>query len=367
VLPIWAVISAILIVGFINPIPWILNTPRIYEAAIAADQFFFIGGLYFIFTGLDRPTFSIWRLALAATFWLFAIGSRATMAIPVSFLVLIIILKLINRGKKDHAITSLRNQLAGFCIPLLGGAILLGGYNQARFGSFLEFGFPYAITMFNQNKFSGVLFSPIYIIPNSFLYLFNPPIFNYLFPFIRPVWNGEFITNFNNHYSTIYNAERIVGLIYVFPFSFFTLLPIVNIIKHSLKQHNLQALQAEVSGEDKNDFFRWMLMGLIGSLVLELLTILILFYGTMRYFMDIIPTLSLLSIFGFWQGYLTIIKTPVWGKVYPAIGFFLIISSIIFSILLAFSSDVTRIKTNNPALITHLRLFFMHLLNYSGR
>jgi len=83
--------------------------------------------------------------------------------------------------------------------------------------------------------------------------------------------------------------------------------------------------------------------------------------------MDVIPTLSLLSIFGFWQGYLTIIKTPVWGKVYPAMGTILIISSIIFSILLAYSSDVARIKTNNPALITHLRLFFMHLINYSGR
>ena len=108
-------------------------------------------------------------------------------------------------------------------------------------------------------------------------------------------------------------------------------------------------------------------MGLIGATILELLTILILFYGTMRYFMDVIPTLSLLSIFEFWQGYLTIIKTPVWGKVYPAMGTILIISSIIFSILLAYSSDVARIKTNNPALITHLRLFFMHLINYSGR
>jgi hypothetical protein len=108
-------------------------------------------------------------------------------------------------------------------------------------------------------------------------------------------------------------------------------------------------------------------MGLIGATVLELLTVLILFYGTMRYFMDVIPTLSLLSIFGFWQGYLTIIKTPIWGKVYPAIGLLLIISSIIISILLGYSSDVTRIKTNNPALITQLRLFFIHLINYSGR
>jgi len=367
-LPIWAVLSAIILVGFINPIPWILNTPRIYEAAIAADQFFLIGGLYFIFSGLDRQTISIRRLVLAATLWVFAVGSRATMAIPVSFLLLIVILKLINRGKKEGAITSLRNQLAGFCIPLLSGAILLGWYNQARFGSFFEFGFRYAITMFNQNKFSGVLFSPIYIIPNSFLYFFNPPVFNYLFPFIRPAWNGDLITNFNNHYSTIYNAERIVGLIYVFPFFLFSLIPIVNIIRHSIKQHNrIQSLQEKDSGENNNDFFRWILMGLIGATVLELLTVLILFYGTMRYFMDVIPTLSLLSIFGFWQGYLTIIKTPIWGKVYPAIGLLLIISSIIISILLGYSSDVTRIKTNNLALITQLRLFFIHLINYSGR
>lgn len=367
-LPVWGVLPAILLVGFINPILWILNMPRIYEAAIASDQFFFIGGLYFVFTGFDRPTYSTWRLTLAGAFWLFAIGSRATMAIPISFLILMVIWKLIKQGKKNTAIPLIRNQLAGFCIPLLGGIVLLGWYNQARFGSIFEFGFRYAITMLNQNKFQGILFLPIYIIPNLYLYLFNPPAINSLFPFFRPVWNGDFIANFNNHFFTIYNAERITGLIYVFPFSIFILTPMINKIKHSLKKRQLDKTGQEKGLRDNNsDLFRWILIGLTGSLVLEFLTIMLIFYGTMRYFMDATPTLALLSVFGFWQGYLTVIKTHVWGKVYPVIGTSLIFFSIILSILLSFSSDITRIRSNNPALLAHLRIFFTHLMNYPGK
>jgi hypothetical protein len=367
-LPVWAVLSAILLVGFINPTLWILNIPRIYEAAIASDQFFFIGGLYFIFTGLDRPNYSTWRLALAGSFWLFAIGSRATMAIPISFLVLMVIFKLIKRSKNNTANSILGKQLAGFCIPLLGGGALLGWYNQARFGSIFEFGFRYVITMLNQNKFHSIIFLPIYIIPNLYLYLFNPPVINSVFPFIRPVWNGDFITNFNTHFFTIYNAERIAGLIYVFPFSIFALIPMINIIKGALKQRGqVQVGQEKDLAENNNDLFRWMLMGLIGSLFLEFLTIFLIFYGTMRYFMDATPTLALLSILGFWQGYLTIIKTPIWNKVYPVIGTSLIFFSIILSILLSFSSDINRIRTNNPALLAHLRIFFIQLMNNSGK
>jgi len=367
-LPVWTVLSAILLVGFINPTLWILNTPRIYEAAIASDQFFFIGGLYFVFTGLDRPTYSTWRLALAGAFWLFAIGSRATMAIPISFLVLMVILQPIKPGKNNNSTALLRDQLAGFCIPLLGGISLMGWYNQARFGSIFEFGFRYVITMLNQNKFQGILFLPIYIIPNAYLYLFNRPVINFVFPFVRPAWNSDFITNFNNHFFTIYNAERIVGLIYIFPFSIFALITTINIIKHFVKQrHQVQNEQEKDLGENNNDFFRWMLIALTGALVLEFLTILILFYGTMRYFMDATPTLALLSILGFWQGYLTIIKTHVWSKVYPVIGTSLIFFSIILSILISFSSDINRIRTNNPALLAHLRIFFIQLINNSGK
>jgi hypothetical protein len=44
------VIPAIAIAGFANPLPWLLNRPAIYEAAIAAGQFFLMAGLYFCFS-----------------------------------------------------------------------------------------------------------------------------------------------------------------------------------------------------------------------------------------------------------------------------------------------------------------------------
>jgi hypothetical protein len=83
----------------------------------------------------------------------------------------------------------------------------------------------------------------------------------------------------------------------------------------------------------------------------------------MRYLMDAMPTLALLSIFGFWQGFSTQIKKPVRLKFYTVFGLTLLIISILFGILLAFSSDAQRIRTNNPALLNHLRLFFIQIMN----
>ncbi len=222
--------------------------------------------------------------------------------------------------------------------------------------------------MLNQNKLQNVLFSPIYMIPNLYLYIFNPPNLARLFPFISPVWNGDFISNFNSYYHTIYNAERILGLIYVFPFSIFALIAVAKLITDKFNQRpHKQLIPEGAIKENKNDLLRWLLIGLAGSLVLELLTILTVFYGTMRYFMDATPTLSLLSVFGFWQGYLILRKKSGWSFFYAATGITLIAVSVVISILLAFSSDVPRIRANNPALLTHLRLFFAHLFKYIGK
>ncbi|MCE9646960.1 MAG: hypothetical protein K8S20_13245 [Chloroflexi bacterium] len=365
----WIVMPTLLLVAFIHPIPSMLSLPRIYEAAIASDQFFFIGGLYFVFSGLDRPAISAWRLTLAGTFWAFAFGSRIIMALPISFLSVMVILWVLSKKRSGMTAPQKFKALAGLIIPMLVVAVSLGWYNFVRFDSVFEFGFRYAITMLNQRKFYSVLFSTSYIFPNLYVYLFNPPSFTGVFPFFRQIWNEEFISNFNNYYHTIYNAERIAGIIYSAPFLLFALISgfftwgsdFISDMGRRRKETRLG------ENEDRQRLFDFLLISLIGALVLEFLTVLLVFYATMRYFMDVIPTLVLLSVIGFWRAYQKFGKRSISKYLYTITAVFLIILSIVISILFAFSSDPARIRSYNPGLLPHLRLFFTYLLKTLGK
>jgi hypothetical protein len=361
-LPAWTVIGGIILAGFINPALWLLNIPRIYEAAIAAGQFFLMAGLYIAFVALDRDVPSRWRLALAAIAWVCAVASRGTLAVPVAFLGLMVLLWILRKDDEHTLLGARIPYAAAFGVPLLAGAVLLAWYNFARFGSILEFGFRYSITMLDQNKYHNILFSPIYLLPNIYLYLFNPPSLDAVFPFVRPVWNEEFISAFNNRFHTIYNAERIVGLLYVAPFLLFALAPPLLLIIKSLRVRT-----ASTNGvvplvpPAPEPFFRWLVITLVGSAILELLIVFFVYYATMRYFLDVTPTLLMISMMGFWLGYHRLENKPFWKASYGLLAIALIVFTVIMGILVGFSADVPRIRASNPALLAHLRLFFISL------
>ncbi len=367
--PAWTLVAGILLAGFINPAPWLLNIPRIYEAAIAAGQFFLMGGLYFALTGLDRPVFSRWRLALAALAWSCAVGSRATLAIPIAFLGLMVLLWLL--FSQDH-VQALRARLApvgAFGFPFLAGALLLAWYNFVRFGSVFEFGFRYAITMLDQNRYHNVLFSPAYLLPNTYLYLFNAPSLDSIFPFVRPLWNGDYIAAFNDRFHTIYNAERIVGLLYVAPFLWFALIPLLLTLVKFIRARTAKAsavASLPTAQPAPDPFFRWLLIALSGSALLELLIVFFVYYATMRYFFDVAPTLVLLGMLGLWLGYRALEHNPIWHAGYTLLAFGLIVFTILMGVAVGFSADVPRIRAYNPALLTHLRLFFISLSHRLG-
>lgn len=363
-LPVWIVFLALILAAFAYPILWILNTPRIYEAAIVSGQFFFIGGLFFAFIGLDRPNVANWRLAFAGTFLTFALGSRATMGLAVLFVFLTVILSLLKFHSSTPSSPSERlKRFASLLTPLLVGVIGLGWYNLARFGSVFEFGFRYEITMLDQNRLYNFLFSPEYIFPNFYLYLFNPPAIMNIFPFLRPLWNREFISNFNDHFHTIYNAENIVGLIYAAPVMVFALIPAATIATGFVKKLLRKVGDLEISEFDQRaELFHWLIATLLGCIFFEFLTVLLVFYGTVRYFMDVAPTLTLLSVIGIWQGYIFLERNSAGRLSYAILAVLLMVVSIVISILLAISSDLERIRLYNPQMFTHMRLFFIHLL-----
>ncbi len=363
-LPTLAVIASMLLIAFANPAPWLLFSPRIYEAAIAAGQFFLLGGLYFALLALDRQPPSNWMLAVAAVLWICAVGSRATLAVAVVFLALMVIGWLFWRRGLRWSLKPFFPEEAWFALPLLLGACLLMWYNLARFGSVFEFGFRYAITMLDQNKYHNVLFSPQYIVPNAYLYLFNPPELNSQFPFVKPTWNGDYVTSFNVRFGAIYNAERIIGLLYAAPFFLFGLAaaPVA-----ALGLRRPAALSAGAGLESTRDFPRWLLLTFSGLVLVQLLVVFLVFYSTMRYLLDAAPALALLSILGFWLLYQRLDSHRVWQALYTLLALAVLLFTVVMGILMGFSSDVARLKAADPVLLTHLKLFFMALARRLGR
>jgi hypothetical protein len=363
-LPSWTVMGGMLVAGLVNPVPWLLFSPRIYEAAIAAGQFFFVGGLYAALCALDGENACAWRLSVAALLWACAVASRATVAVAVSFLALAVVLELLLRP--GVLLGSRVRTVAGFAAPLAVGAILVAIYNQVRFGSIFEFGFRYAITMLDQNKYHDILFSPRYLSENAWLYFLNPPTLDRLFPFIRPVWNEASIMAFDRRIGGIYNAERIIGLIYAAPFLLCGLLaPVLALWPASRRPSNLdEAGQATIRVE-ANPFLRRLVAVLAGLAGVELAVVFLVYYATMRYFLDAVPTLVILAVLGFWLG-LRRLGAGGLRLAFAALGAALMLSTILVGVLVGFYSDVPRLREANPWLLAHLRIFFSTLPHRLG-
>ncbi len=361
-LPLWTLVLGIILVGLINPIPSALIKPRIYETAIMSGQCFYVGGLYFALDGLDRATISPGRLFLAGALWAFAAGSRITMAFPISLFGLAILLRLLRTRRMQGWPLHQLAPAAALCIPLLAGAVILGWYNFARFGNVIEFGFRYAITMLNQNKYHDQLFSLRYVLPNAYMYLINPPEIGRAFPFVVAAYNAQLVQEFNSRFDSIYNVEKIVGLIYSAPFLLFGLVPASLIVFDKVPTWARKSIVASESAPA--GLFRWFLTTLSAAVFLGLLVMFAVFYATTRYMLDAIPSLALLSVLGLWQGYQLLGRTPRWRTAYSVVAGVLVVLTIVVSLLLSFSVDPHWIDINNPHLLPALRRFFDQLAMY---
>ena len=147
--------------------------------------------------------------------------------------------------------------------------------------------------------------------------------------------------------------------------SFLCLLTLVKFLRARTAEASAVA-SLPTSQPAPDPFFRWLLIALSGSALLELLIVFFVYYATMRYFLDVAPTLVLLAMLGLWLGYHALERRPIWRAGYAILALGLIVFTVIMGILVGFSADVPRIRAYNPALLTHLRLFFISLPHRLG-
>ena len=324
--PCWAVLSAIAFAGLANPILYILIEARIYEAAIIAGQFFLIGGMYWLFAAFNRP--SCLRLILAGAFLALAVGSRTTLTFSVAFLALMALIWAFKTQKEKFC-----PYILAFASPLVIGAVSYASYNYVRFDSFTEFGLTYQLTSYNLKESLGKTFSLSYIPPNLYKTLFNGLENRVEFPYIiLSRWTGPdwLEGNYPNFYLLL--AEAITGIFAASPFMVFAFL----------------------AGLNKDKTFRWILISLAGSAFLVFLTLQGFFFTTMRYLLDLTPTLSILAVTGFWQGLAQLKTRPAARWIFSAVAVALLLYTIGMAFTLPIIGHLEAYRVFNPALLEQI-------------
>lgn len=329
-LPHGVVLVSIAFTGLVNPMPFVMVEGRIYEAAIIAAQFFLIGGFYFLLLGFSAPRLQ--HLALAGIFFTFAIGSRTPLVPGIGLLSLVVLVWVIQQHR-----TRVISILVAFALPLIIGAAAYASYNYARFGSLTEFGFRYQLTSYNLYEDLDQTLSLAYAPPNLYKTLLNPLEQREAFPYIFPTrWAGpNTLSNYQpGMYITV--SESITGIFVSSPFLLLTLLLLI---------------------KPRRDDLHWSLLALAAAALGIFVTMQTYFFIAMRYLLDVIPTLALLAILGFWHGF-DLVKPR---SVYLFITIPLLIFTLTLSLLIAFSGNIELFKIHNPNLIKELTWTFNSL------
>lgn len=329
------VFLCILLIGFSAPIPWSLNIPQVYEAAICAGQFFLMGGLYFTLLALEKKTSNKKYFFSAGLFWAFSVGSRAINVFSVLFFAALLSFWLARNSDKPFNWKKYTQDVSAFFFPLGIGACAIGWYNWARFDSPLEFGLRYQITIFNLNKHMDWVFRAEYFFLNIYNYFFQPFAHTAKFPFIKSIIN----TNFSETY--FYAAGPVTGLLFSVPFLLF----IFGLFFSKNSEHPR--------------FYYFFVYLLAGSFIINLLTLLFYFFSQTRFLVDLISQITLLAILGYWQLLSNISKKNLnLFRVFITAGNLLVIASICIGLLLSFSSETNRMETLNPRWVEQMDRIF---------
>jgi hypothetical protein len=170
----WKVAVAALALAVCDLAPYLLRSPQVYEAAIAAGQVFLLLGALLALSGTLRATPSARLLAAASLCFGLAVGARPQLGLA-GLLLVVAGFALRRRGTLD------RRLVAALAAPFVACVALLAAYNAARFGSPLEFGQRWQVAGFDQHR--GTFLRPGYLPPNLWSYLVVPAAWRLQFPY----------------------------------------------------------------------------------------------------------------------------------------------------------------------------------------
>jgi hypothetical protein len=339
--PKWMLILSTFLAGLTGPVLYMLNNitgSSVYDASISGGQFFFISGILCVFVALGRKAPSNWSLFLAGTFFSLSVGSRSSLILSVGVVTAISALWIL---KSKIELYRKALSLFALSLPLFLGAVSLGWYNWERFGSITESGLYYQLTGGNvnlQKNYSNML-RPIYIYQNLYNYFLNPFRFKPQFPFIHVRYGNVYPVFSSYALPALYNSQHITGLFYIVPFVVFSLIPPLALLSGRFWKSPATSL---LINHNDDIAYRWIIL-VLGASFLSIFAFLISFFWVaMRYMEDFMPSLIILSVIGFLQGYQMLAKKTVLRKYFTVFGIVLAIISIIVSGSVAISVNNLR-------------------------
>lgn len=358
-LPISLLYLSIALIGLTHPIPWMLNTARIYDAAVLAGAALLLAGLYFALDALAGYPAKPMELALASLLWGLAIGTRLSLAGSIALFFGIIVLRLLTRKRTASTKKTLIN-LSAFVLPIAVCLFALGWYNYIRFGSPLELGYRYTLIIYQGVDLSKTLsvFNPHFFLANLYNYLLNPISVSPTFPFVQTIHGNRSLYAWLARTNSGYVHQDVAGMLLATPFVLFfgfICYQAAHRIIHS-PIPRIRTYFSLLSSDEPNAEFVAMTLG-IGS-VTNLVPLLFFYVNSMRYVVDFLPLLAIAAIIGAWALYARY-QGIAWAGSLIRTAFTLTAGySIILSLLLAISGDANRFQTMNPDLFEKLSHLF---------
>lgn len=331
------VFCCIVLISLISPVLWALIPATIYGTAIGAGNFFLMGGVYFALIAFEQnPFIDSKRLFLAGLMWTCSVGSRALNAPSIVLLAVLTAIWVVKMAPGPYNWRQYTRMIFPLFIPLIFGAIAMGWYNWARFGSPLEFGLRYQITFFNLNRDLVFTFQPDYFFLNLYVYFFQPFKLISSFPFIIPIYSPVIFAEHNIIPVKMYFAGRMTGLLFCAPFLLLVL------VHFFVKKHVRTA----------NPVYGFVVYGLTSSSLMGFWGLMFFFFGQMRYLVDIISQTTLLAILGYWH----LIsfgqkRKSIFLKLLVAASNGLLLFSVCAGLLLGITSETSRMEKLNPVLL----------------
>jgi hypothetical protein len=363
-LPGWMLVVGILLVATAHPLLWVLNWPTIYHAAIASAQAFLIAGLYFAIPVIDGTQSQPWRLILVGVLWVSAIGSRTSIAPALILLILATAIGLYFAQDGERKENGALKKIVILIFPIGIGIALIGFYNYVRFGNFLEVGFRYALS---KNDLSwmfenGLIFNPLYLLPNLFYYLISPLQIEPIFPIIRPLWHeipevSMFLARF--HIPDVHRVNDVTGILFAMPSILLVGFLAWELICYSRTRvaDEPQAI-GNIQTPSSLPGFRRVFWAILIAACVALAPIFFFFWVASRYLLDAIPLFAILAVVGSWLLYQSTRKYPLQGILAVLFILATVVIGALVSFVLAISGADSRFDDLNPALFETLSNLF---------
>ncbi len=364
-LPGWLLVSGLTLVATVHPMLYVLNRPAIYEAAIASGQGFLLAGLYFGLPVLDGSQRQPWRCCLVGVLWSLALGSRLTLIGAIAILTLAMCTALLSSGGGRFHLRGAAASIATLGFPIALSLGLLAMYNFIRFGSVLESGMRYQMSVNDLSQLSnqGLIFNPAYLPANMFYYLATPLRLRPAFPFVRPTWEQvPQVTRFLKRFGIpgAYRVEDITGLLFAAPAVLF-MFPIVRnlVCGHAPVDPRSEEAPSPKTSPERDRPMRRLLTVLLVAGFLAGAPSFFFFWAATRYLLDAVPLLAMAVALGLWLLYEANRAYPLRRKLTAMAIILAVIAGLLAGFLLAVSGSDSRFDDLNPALWESLRKLFM--------